>query len=178
MRASCTSDGMRVSSSMRATAPRSMARMTGLGTTAAARRAFGQQPGVVPAVADGLLGRARRALDEEGGVAGDGGGEMLRHPGLGRAGHAEEQQGPVGGQRGDGHLDEAALADVLGRDLGAVGQRAAEQVGGHRPGRQPPAGRSRPVVGGGQRGQLGGVDGPRRGAGRCRRGDDGGGVAS
>ena len=35
MRASCTSDGMRVSSSIRATAPRSMARMTGLATTAA-----------------------------------------------------------------------------------------------------------------------------------------------
>src|SRR5581483_151849 len=114
-------------------------------------------PGVVPAVADGLLGRARRALDEERRVAGDGGGEVLRHPGLGRAGHAEEEQGPVGGQRGDGDLDEAALPDVLRGDLRTVGQPAPEEGGGHGPGRKPPARRSRAVVGGGQGGELGGV---------------------
>ena len=109
-------------------------------------RAFGEQPGVVPAVAQRLLGRAGGALHQQRGVAADRGGEVLAHPGLGRAGHAEQQQRPVGGERGDGDLDQPPLADVLGRDDGAVGQRAAEQVGDDRPRRQPPARRPFTVV--------------------------------
>ena len=69
-------------------------------------------------------------------------------------GHAEQQQRPVGRQRGDRDLDQAPRADVLRRDHRAVGQRAAHQIGDHRPRRQPPARRARPVVGGRQRGQL------------------------
>jgi hypothetical protein len=85
-----------------------------------AARALGQQPGVVPPVADGLLAGPRGALHEQGRVAGDGGREVLGDHGLGRARDAEEQQRPVGRQRGDGHLDEPPVAEVLGRHLGAV----------------------------------------------------------
>ena len=42
-----------------------IARITGLGTSAVPRRALGQQPGVVPAVADRLLGGAGGALHEQ-----------------------------------------------------------------------------------------------------------------
>src|SRR5690606_39043504 len=107
-------------------------------------------PRVVPAVPDGLLGGAGGALDEQGRVAADGGGEVFGQPGLGRAGDAEQQQRPVGGQGGDGDLDDAAGADVLGRDPVAV----AEDVGGDRPRRQLQAGRARPVVLLGEQGQF------------------------
>ena len=70
--------------------------------------ALGEQPGVVPAVAQRLLGGAGGALHEQGRVAADGGGEVLADPGLGRARHAEQEQGAVGGERGDGDLDEPA----------------------------------------------------------------------
>ena len=122
MSASCTSDGMRVSSSIRAMRALLHRPHHRAGHERVAGRAVGEQAGVVPAVADRLLGRARRALHEQGRVAGDGGGEVLADPGLGRAGHAEEQERPVGGEGGDGDLDEPALADVLRRDLGAVGE--------------------------------------------------------
>ena len=170
MRASCTSAGMRVSSSMRTSEPASMARITGPGTSAAAARPLGEQPGVVPAVAQRLLGRARRALHHEGRRAADGRGEVLAHPRLGRARHAEQQERPVGGQRGDGDLDQTARPEVLRGDLGAVGERAAEQVGRHRPRRQPPAGRAGPVVGGRRARRARRRTRPRRGRGaRPRR---------
>ena len=79
-------------------------------------RALGQQPGVVPAVAERLLGRAGGALHEQRRVAADRRGEVLADPRLGRARHAEQQQRAVGGERGDGDLDQPALADVLRRD--------------------------------------------------------------
>ena len=65
MRASCTSAGIRVSSSTRTMAPVSIARITGLGTSACAAGPVGEQPGVVPAVAQRLLRRARRALHHQ-----------------------------------------------------------------------------------------------------------------
>ena len=126
----------------------------GAGHEGVAARAVGEQLRVVPAVADGLLRGARRALHEQRRVAADGRGQVLGHPGLGGAGHAEQQQGAVGGEGGDGDLDDAARAHVLGCDHRAVRQRAAEQVGGDGPRRQLPAGRARPVVGGGERGEL------------------------
>ena len=101
--------------------------------------AVGEQLRVVPAVADGLLGRARRALHQQRRVAADGGREVLGHPRLRGAGHAEQQQGAVRGERGHGDLDDAARPDVLRRDHRAVRQRAAEQVRRHGPGREPPA---------------------------------------
>ena len=91
-------------------------------------RALGEQAGVVPAVAQRLLGGAGGALHEQRRVAADGRGEVLADPRLGRARHAEQQQGPVGGQRGDGDLDQPPLADVLRRDRGAVG-RACRRAG-------------------------------------------------
>ena len=120
-------------------------------------RALGEQAGVVPAVAQRLLGRAGGALHEQRRVAADRRREVLADPRLGRAGDAEQQQGAVGGQRGDGDLHQPALPDVLRGDRRAVGQHAAEQVGDDRPRRQLPARWARPVVGGGQRGQLVGV---------------------
>ncbi len=78
--------------------------------------AVGEQARVVPAVADRLLGRAGGALDEQGGVAADRRGQMLGDPGLGRAGHAEQEQRPVGGEGGHSHLHQPPRADVLRRD--------------------------------------------------------------
>jgi hypothetical protein len=85
-------------------------------------RSLRDQPRVVPAVPDRFLGGPRGALHHQRRVAGDGRGQVLGQPGLRRARHAEQQQGPVGGQRGHGDLDEAARAHVLRRDLGAVGR--------------------------------------------------------
>ena len=119
-------------------------------------RPLGEQAGVVPAVAQRLLGGARRALHEQRRVAADGGGEVLADPRLGRARHAEQQERPVGGERGDGDLDEPAGADVLRRDRRAVRQHAAEQVGDDGPRREVPVGRPRAVVVGRQRRQLAG----------------------
>ena len=83
---------------------------------------------VVPAVADLVLVRSGGALDDHGGVARNGGRQMLRHPRLGRARHAQQQQCAIGGERGDGRLYQAARADILGADLGAVRSLAAQQV--------------------------------------------------
>ena len=55
-----------------------------------------------------------------------------RQPRLRGAGHAEQQQRAVGGERRDRELDEPPAADVLRRDRGAV-RLAAEHVGGHGP---------------------------------------------
>ena len=145
---SCTSAGMRVSSSTRAMLPLAIAVITGLGTSAPRARALGQQPGVVPAVADRLLAGAGRALDEQRRVAADRRGEVLAAPSvLAVPGHAEQQQRAVGGERGDGDLDQAPVADVLGRDRDPVGERAAQQVR-----RRPPTARaSSPAAAGGRR---------------------------
>ncbi len=51
-------------------------------------RAFGEQHGVVPIVAEGFLAGPGSALDEKRGVAGNGGGEVLGNPTFGGAGHA------------------------------------------------------------------------------------------
>ena len=110
------------------------------------RRAMGQQLGIVPAIAQLLFAGAGRALDQHGGVAADSRRQMLGHPGLGRTRHAIQQQCTVGGQRGDGNLHQARIADVLGADLKAIAQAAAHQVLQHRPGRELPVRRTRPVV--------------------------------
>lgn len=122
----------------------------GAGYEGFAAGAVGEEPGVVPAVADGFLGGACGALDEEGRVSADGRGEVFGHPGLGGAGDAEQEQRAVGGEGGDGDLDDAARSDVLGRDDRAVIEGAAEQVGGDGPRGELPAGRAGPVVGGRQ----------------------------
>ena len=59
---------------------------------------------------------------------------MLRHPGLGGAGHAEQQQRAVGGERRHRGLDQPAVADIFGRDRRAVGRLAAHQIGHDRRG--------------------------------------------
>ena len=82
MSASCTSAGIRVISSIRTTCPARIAVITGDATSAASRRAFGDQPRVVPAVPDRVLGGPGRALHEQRRVAADRGREMLRQPGL------------------------------------------------------------------------------------------------
>ena len=68
---------MRVSSSNRAIAPCSIARMIGLGTSASRDWPLGEQPRVVPAVADRLLAGAGRALHDQRRVAADRRGEVL-----------------------------------------------------------------------------------------------------
>ena len=144
--ASCTSEGMRVSSSTRTRRPVAHRPVHRARHERRLGRALGQQAGVVPAVAQGLLGRPGGALHEQRRIAADRRREVLADPGLGRAGHAEQQQGAVGGQGGDGDLHQPPLADVLRGDHRAVGQHAAEQVGDDRPRRQLPVRRPRPVV--------------------------------
>ena len=113
--ASCTSLGIRVSSSMRTIEPRSIARNTGDGHERRVARTLGEQAGVVPAVAHRLLRRAGGALHEQRRVAADRRREVLADPRLRRAGQAEQQQRPVGGERGDRDLHQPARPDVLRR---------------------------------------------------------------
>lgn len=101
-------------------------------------------------------GVAGRALHEQRRVSADGRGQVLGHPCLRRAGHAEQEQCPVGGERGDGDLDDAARAHILRCDHCAIRQGATEQVHRDGPRRHPPAGRARAVVLRGQRSEFGG----------------------
>ena len=80
MRASCTSDGMRVSSSIRAMAAGLHGPHHRAGHQRRPGRALGEEPGVVPAVADRLLRRARGALHQQRGGAGDRRRQMLPTP--------------------------------------------------------------------------------------------------
>ena len=96
-------------------------------------RTVGNQAGVVPAVANGFFARARGALDQQFRIAGNGRGQMLGDPRFAGAGNAHEQQGAVGGKRGNGDFDEATVANIFGLDLKAIVKRAAQNVGGHRP---------------------------------------------
>src|SRR5207244_2273027 len=57
-------------------------------------------------------------------------------------------------QRGDGNLDEARIADVLGADFEAVWEPAAKQIGAHRPRREQPVRGTLAVVGARELGQL------------------------
>ena len=157
MSASCTSLGRRVSSSMRTMLPRSMARHDRRRHERPAAGPFGQQAGVVPAVAHGLFGGAGGALHQQRRVAADGRGQVLADPGLGGAGQAEQQQGAVGGQRGDRRSRSAAAAPMyFGDDDRAVVERAAHQVRDDRPRRQLPVGGPWPAVGADERSELGG----------------------
>ena len=152
--ASCTSLGMRVEffdTRNRTALHRAIDRA---GHQCGDAGTFGEQARVVPAVTQLLLGRAGRALHEQRRVAADRGGEVFAEPRLGGAGHTEQQQRTIGGQRGDCDLDEPTATDVLRRDHGAVGQLAAEHVGHDRPRRQLPARRALAIVDGGQRSQL------------------------
>src|SRR5215218_6198800 len=121
------------------------------------RRALGQEPRVVPTVADGGLIRTRGALYQERGIARDRGRQVLANPRLGRAWYAVEQQRPVGGQRGNGHLHQTPVAHVLGQDDKPVGQLSAHEVRLDGPRREFPVRRSLAVVGPGELGQLLGV---------------------
>ena len=86
-----------------------------------------------------LLGGARRALHHLGGVPVDGGGQMLRQPGLCRSRLPDEQQGPVCHQRGDGDLHQPLVSHVFGGDLHPFDLGVPRQVSQHRPGGHPPA---------------------------------------
>ena len=71
---------------------------------------------------------------------------MLAHPGLGRSGHAEQQQGPIGSERRHRDLDEPLLADILRRNHRAVGELTAQQVPDHGPRRHLPTRRPRTII--------------------------------
>jgi len=59
----------------------------------------------------------------------------------------KQEQGAIGGERGDGDLDQARVADVFRPDLEAVRQGATHQVGANGPWRQSPARRPFAIVG-------------------------------
>ena len=71
---------------------------------------------------------------------------MLRNPTFSGAWQADQQQGAVGSQGGDGDLDHPPTADVLWLDHGAIAKGATKNIGSHGPGRKPPASRARAVV--------------------------------
>ena len=144
MRVSCTSAGMRVSSSTRAILPRRMALTSGLGTRALIGRAVGQQLGVVPAIAQLLFAGARRALDEQRGVADTAAARCsdtqdLAVPGTPYSSRARSvarwrRQSP------------SAAGCRCGHDLETVAQPPAHQVGDDGPGLKLPVGRALALV--------------------------------
>ncbi len=67
-----------------------------------------------------------------------------------------KQEGTIGGEGGDRDLDQPFAADVLGRDLEPIFERAAQKIGLHGPGRKLPARRTLLVVDLGQGLKLGG----------------------
>ena len=114
--ASCTSGRQRVISSTRATAPgahrgQDRRRHQRLGV-----RALGEQQGVVPAVAQLVLGGAGGALHGQRAGAADGGGQQLGEHRLGGAGLADEQQAALAGQGDHAAFDQRAFADELRHD--------------------------------------------------------------
>ena len=111
-----------------------------------AARPFGEQFGVVPAVAQRFFAGAGGALHDEGGIAADGGSDVFAHPAFGRAGQAVEEEGAVGGKRSDGDFHQAAVTDVFGADGVAVVECAADEVGDDSGGRELPVFRTRVVV--------------------------------
>ena len=135
--------GMRVSSSTRAILPSRIARIIGLGHERVARTGPRPAAGRSSSRSGSPPRRCRRcpgrAASSRRRSPRPGARETQR---LGRAGHAEQQQRAVGGERGDGDLDQPAVADVLGRDRRSRRQRAAEQVGRDGPGRELPARRA------------------------------------
>jgi hypothetical protein len=150
--------------------------------------ALGEQQGVVPAVLELVLGGARGALDDQAAGAADRGRQQLGEHRLGGAGLADEQQAALPGEGDDAAFHQGAVADELALDdeaarhalghLGVVGQAQRPAVAAHDEGDdgtrgEPPGGRARSAVVGGEEGELGGV--PVLGRGDLPRGGGGGG---
>ena len=166
---SCTSEPMRVSSSSRSRRAVLHGAEERRRHQRLARRPLGEQQRIVPAVADLRLVGAGRALDELLRIAGDGGRQVLRHPGLRGSRHAEQQERAIGRKRRDRRLHQPAVADILWRDLFAAFQPAAHQIGDHGlrrhlPARTAAAGRPISPARRAQRRRS-----PRRAAGACSR---------
>ena len=53
---------------------------------------FRQEASIIPSVTDRFFRCAGGALHDQGGIAGDGSGEVLRKPGFGGAGNAEQEE--------------------------------------------------------------------------------------
>ena len=94
---------------------------------------------------------ARRALDNEPGVTGDGGSKQLRQQRLGGTGFAHQHQTLLAHQRDDAAVNQRVVAEKL---LGYAQLVVAEYEAPHRPGRQAPAPGTGAVVGRGQFLQL------------------------
>lgn len=82
---------------------------------------------------------------------------MFGDPGFGGAGDAVEEEGAIGGECCDGDFDDASVTDVFGGDFGAVGEGAAEEVGGDGPGGEVPVGGAGAIVLVGEGGEFVGV---------------------
>ena len=108
---SCTSAGMRVSSSTRAMRPSDMAH-GGLSTSAARDGPLRAVP-IVPAIPHLFFAGARRTLDDARGVAADGRRQMLGHPRFRRSRNPVQQERPIRRQRSDRRFDDAAVPDIL-----------------------------------------------------------------
>jgi hypothetical protein len=121
--------------------------------------ALGDHHGDVPGVLDVVLGGAGGALDDQGRVTADGGGQQLGEPALAGARVPDQQQAAVRGQRHDAALDEAAVAEPLLGDVAveAVGPLGAEHEQPHHARAEPPRERPGAVVDGLQPVELVGV---------------------
>ncbi|MNC07983.1 hypothetical protein D3C75_555530 [compost metagenome] len=84
-----------------------------------------------------LLRGPGSALHDQAGVAADGGGQILREPGLGCSRLADQEQRPVGHQSGNGHFHQPVIAHILGGDdflTGfAAGDKGQNGAGRHAP---------------------------------------------
>ena len=100
--------------------------------------AFCQQHGIIPRIANLFLRRSGSALNNTGGVAVDGGGEVLRQPRLRRARLTDQQQRTVGDQRCNANFHNAPVAHVLGCD-DLIPHFSAHDIGEHRAWRHAPA---------------------------------------
>ena len=110
-------------------------------------RPFGQQQGVVPAIADVVVGGSRRALHHQIGRARDRRRQQLRQHGLGGSRLAHQHQALGADEGDDGPVHQGIVAEEL---LGHAERLVAENEPAHGPGRKPPSRRTRVGVGGHQ----------------------------
>ena len=154
--ASCTSAGMRVSSSTRASAPRRIARMTGPRHQRRLGGALGQQPGVVPAVAQCFLAGAGGALHDEGRVAETAAARCSLNQVLPVPGTPSSRSARSVASVATAISSRRAGPMYLGTTTNPPGSVVPRQVADHRPRRAAPTGRTGPIVGLVEGGQLGG----------------------
>jgi hypothetical protein len=101
----------------------------------------------VQSIGTGLSLPEKRALEEG----------TIVHPGLCRAGHAEQQQRAISGERSNRGFDQPAIADIFGADWSPVARFPAHQIGHHRLRRELPVRRAWEIIAAAEGGKFVGV---------------------